>query len=55
MAVGLGRFGDWRLEKGGSFCWTVFWQSAKRGSGCVRSVATARARFVSGGFCATGG
>jgi len=55
MVFGLGRFGDRRLEKGGSFCWTVFWRSAKRGLGYARSVAAARARFGSGGSCATGG
>lgn len=35
MELGLGRFGDRRLEKGGPFFWTGWLRRAAEGSGCA--------------------
>jgi len=40
MELMLGRFGDRRLEKGGSFFWTVFCRSVREGFECASLAAT---------------
>jgi hypothetical protein len=47
MMTGLGRFGDGRLEKGGSFFWKGCCVPARAGSVCALWAATGRARFGS--------
>ena len=44
--LGLGRFGDRRLEKGGPFCWLGFWPWAGTASGSAVWVGIVRAKSV---------
>jgi hypothetical protein len=53
MEVTLGRFGDRRLEKGGSFCSTGWLRLGAAESGYAGLAQTARARSKSRGFRAT--
>jgi hypothetical protein len=46
MELGLGRFGDRRLEKGGPFFWAGWLRRAAEGCGCAGWVAIGRERFV---------
>lgn len=46
MRLGLGRFGDRRLEKGGPFFWTVWLRRAGEGCGCVGWAAIGREKFA---------
>ena len=54
MEYGLGRFGDRRLEKGGTFCWSGFWRRVKAVSGFARSGAVGPGKSGSGAFSITG-
>jgi hypothetical protein len=45
MDIGLGRFGDRRLEKGGPFFWGALLSWAVARCGCVGWAAPVRARF----------
>jgi hypothetical protein len=53
MGVGLGRFGDRRLEKGGTFCWLGWSRLARLAFGFARSEAAELGRCGSPAFCAT--
>jgi hypothetical protein len=46
MELGLGRFGDRRLEKGGPFFLAGWLRHAAEGCGCDDWAATGRERFV---------
>lgn len=46
MELGLGRFGDRRLEKGGPFFWAGWLPQAAAGCGCVAWAAIGRERSV---------
>jgi hypothetical protein len=46
MGLGLGRFGDRRLEKGGPFFWGGSSHRAAEGCGCVDWAAIGRERFA---------
>jgi hypothetical protein len=46
MELGLGRFGDRRLEKGGPFSWAGWLRRAAEGCGCADWVAIGRESFV---------
>lgn len=50
--IALGRFGDRRLEKGGSFCTRGWWRMAAAAFGFVGLAGIVRARSGSRGFCA---
>jgi len=54
MDVGLGRFGDIRLEKGGPFCIGGWSRPPAAEFGFVGLVATGRARFGCFDFCTIG-
>jgi len=46
MELGLGRFGDRRLQKGGPSFWTGWSPRAADGYGCVDWAAVGRERFA---------
>ena len=50
MVHGLGRFGDERLEKGGSFCWAA-WLAARVERGSKRLAVIVRVRSAWDGSC----
>ena len=55
MELGFGRFGDARLEKGGSFCTPGLWRAAARARAFASLAAIGRARCGSAAFCTIGG
>ena len=55
MELGFGRFGDARLEKGGSFCTPGLWRAAARARAFGSLAAIGRARCGSAAFCTIGG
>lgn len=52
MDIGLGRFGDRRLEKGGPFCWADWLSRAVAGFAFDALAAIGLARSGSHDFCA---
>lgn len=54
MDIGLGRFGDRRLEKGGPICWVALWSRVVTGFafGALEAIAPARCGLRA--FCAMG-
>ncbi len=52
MDIGLGRFGDRRLEKGGPICWVALWSMAVADFACGGLAAIGQVRYVSPDFCA---
>lgn len=46
MELGLGRFGDRRLEKGGPFFWAASSRRAVESCGCVDWAVLGRERFA---------
>jgi hypothetical protein len=50
IELGLGRFGDRRLEKGGRRCMRLLWSGPARASGGLRD--DERRKCGSRGFCA---
>jgi hypothetical protein len=53
LAYGLGKFGDFRLEKGGPSCTGAWLRWVVAGFGFAASAATGRGRCGSRAFCAT--
>lgn len=54
MDMGLGGFGDARLEKGGRLFWSGLFRMAGLASACGVLAATVPARCVLPGFCTIG-
>jgi hypothetical protein len=49
MMVGLGKFGDSRLQKGGPSCWKGWFMSARAGRAFAPWAGTVPGSFVLGG------
>lgn len=52
MELTLGRFGDWRLQKGGPFFWAASSRLGLASFGFAGLAATVRARSGCSAFCA---